>query len=261
MCVIRFNLICLCKKGFSIHFVHVLLIASPPLEPPVLELRSNNGTVGEPVEVFVSARNISGSIAQLTISLSGFPMDTIFSKGTTQDDGSIALTESEFGKLGLTFSKAGIYNLVIIVTQDSGNGSIISRSINMTIIVDETDVSVDFHVCYSESRQSIEYSWSITVKDIVSNGETSFNQSYVNTIVKNVTLILPSWLCGLQSFTENCVYELNASMQQGQINVSRTLDISSESLNATITVILDEDLYEESMFNFQFLVDTSCDEG
>ena len=243
--------------------MHVLFIASAPLEPPVIELRSNNGTVGEPVEIIVSARNISGSKEQLTIILSGFPIETIFSKGTTRVDGSIVLKESEFGKLSVTFSQAGTYNIVVLVTQDGGDGSTISRSGKMTVVVNKNAdiVRVDFYACYSESRHSLEYSWSLTVKDIVSNGLDGSNQSYVSTVVKDVTLNLPSWLCGLQSYIGDCVYDLNTSMLQGQINVTRTLDISSESLNATITVILDEDLYEESMFNFQFLVDKSCDEG
>ncbi|WAR12069.1 hypothetical protein MAR_026249, partial [Mya arenaria] len=99
---------CICNDGF---YGPNCNSTTPPLEPPSLSLRGSSGFVDEPLQITVDAKNISGSLEQLQISVSGFPSDAFFEDGLQNIDGVLCLNSSQFGTLNITFKQPGEINL------------------------------------------------------------------------------------------------------------------------------------------------------
>ncbi|XP_052815880.1 uncharacterized protein LOC128242674 isoform X2 [Mya arenaria] len=125
--------------------------ATPPLEPPSLSLRGSSGFVNEPLQITVDAKNISGSLEQLHIAVSGFPSETLFEDGLQNIDGVLCLNSSQFGTLNITFKRAGEINLNVTVLQSDIN---MTRFGQMTVLIYPTiSANLAFEGCLNAAER------------------------------------------------------------------------------------------------------------
>lgn len=234
----------------------MFVLASPPAEPPVLELRSTNGTVNEAIELTIAARNVSGTLDQLSITISGFPNDTKLSRGTVQADGSVFLASTEFGNINMSTSVAGIHTVIVTVTQDFGNNAVITRTGKLIVTVKPKppSIHVDMFGCYSGSNNFVLYSWSLSVEKVPG---VSGNESNTNAAVQDVYMLLPSWVHMTDTKSADDMYKLNTSMTQGTLELTKTF----EPFNLTILIQVDEAVYDKATIQYLFVINQICDEG
>ncbi|XP_053399792.1 uncharacterized protein LOC128557108 [Mercenaria mercenaria] len=141
--------VCICFDGF---YGPNCNSSVPPPEPPVLELASAAvGYVNVPIELTISARNLSGSLEEIEIFVTGFQNDTVFSKGSLLESGELHLTYRDFGRLEMTTQVLGHLNLDITVVQTSSDWNF-TRSGIMSIKVYKNLTTVDIQLqgCFFE---------------------------------------------------------------------------------------------------------------
>lgn len=86
----------------------------------MLQLRSSLGYNSKPIQLLISARNLSGIFESLTLNIKGFPVGTTFSKGRLNDNNALVLSSIEFGLINMTVTGdfTGILVLDIEVVQE-----------------------------------------------------------------------------------------------------------------------------------------------
>ncbi|XP_052815878.1 uncharacterized protein LOC128242673 isoform X2 [Mya arenaria] len=139
---------CICNDGF---YGANCKSTTPPLEPPSLSLRGSSGFVDEPLQIKVDAKNISGSLEHLQISVSGFQSDTLFEDGLQYIDGVLCLNSSQFGTLNITFKRPGEINLNVTVHQSDINKT---RFGQMTVLIYPTiSANLAFEGCLNAAER------------------------------------------------------------------------------------------------------------
>ncbi|WAR23257.1 WAPA-like protein, partial [Mya arenaria] len=229
---------------------------TPPVEPPVLEVRSTPGYAREPIELQISARNISGVFEDLSIIISDIPPNTLFSKGVLKGDGNLYIDASKFGYINMTTDQYGEIDLKITVMQTIIDQNL-SRSTVLRLLIHpyfET-VSVQFTACLAEDKNnSVMFSSSVSFVGI-SNTEITQNISF--TLPHVVSLMLPTWVHPLERYNKDSVYQIDTKVALGHLQITRPY----KPFNTSVIVRVQPDGVPLKEFVFEFQVGSECSEG
>ncbi|XP_052774203.1 uncharacterized protein LOC128212867 isoform X2 [Mya arenaria] len=245
--------VCECMNGFHGTYCNR---TTPPVEPPVLEVRSTPGYAREPIELQISARNISGVFEDLSIIISDIPPNTLFSKGVLKGDGNLYIDASKFGYINMTTDQYGEIDLKITVMQTIIDQNL-SRSTVLRLLIHpyfET-VSVQFTACLAEDKNnSVMFSSSVSFVGI-SNTEITQNISF--TLPHVVSLMLPTWVHPLERYNKDSVYQIDTKVALGHLQITRPY----KPFNTSVIVRVQPDGVPLKEFVFEFQVGSECSEG
>ncbi|XP_053392990.1 uncharacterized protein LOC128555229 [Mercenaria mercenaria] len=243
--------VCLCDEGF---YGPSCNSTSPPPEPPLLELKSKAGFTNEPVELTISARNLSGCLDEIQIFLSGMPDGTSFSKGIVQNDSTILLLSTDFGQLNMTTNSTGEHSLKILVTQFT-NGTNFTRSGELQIMIYPKieNASFEFDGCFSEDSKG-EIVARLNSSVILSSEQQTFLNNESTSIPHSVTLTVPTWARPLETFKSGSVYRIEDTVKGYFLKLNGRF----EPFNVTVDVKIEPDGVPSAAYSKQFEVSRFC---
>ncbi|XP_053399758.1 uncharacterized protein LOC128557104 [Mercenaria mercenaria] len=250
--------VCICFDGF---YGPNCNSSVPPPEPPVLELTSTDvGYVNVPIELTISARNLSGSLEEIEIFITGFQNDTVFSKGILLASGELHLTYKDFGRLDMTTQIFGNLNLNITVVQTSTDWSF-TRSGIMSIKVYKNPTTVDIQLqgCFFEYNDTFAALLNSSVVFEDRNETGPDNSSHI--APHSVLLNLPPGVDPLteEKLGENMAYKIDDML----VNSVLLVHTSPEPFTLSVDVHIDQSgfplpTYSRKLEITQFCVE-ECD--
>ncbi|XP_060589875.1 uncharacterized protein LOC132745057 [Ruditapes philippinarum] len=202
--------ICICESGYYGSSCNSTI---PPPEPPLLELKSEAGFTNEPIELTISARNLSGSLEDIEIFVSGMTNGTTFSKGRVENDSSVLLSSSDFGLIHITTGNPGEQTLRIkVIQQTKENNFTRIGELPVMVYPEVTNISIEFEGCFTKDHaEQVVVTLNSSV-DILTSEEQSIIQNKSTLIPYTVSLALPSWVRPLETFESDNVYRIEETV-------------------------------------------------
>ncbi|KAL3876029.1 hypothetical protein ACJMK2_033916 [Sinanodonta woodiana] len=127
-----------------------------PQYPPMLEVRVIDGYEDEPLQVYLSAKNISGPVDRLYLQVEGFPNETLFSKGNVSQnlggDEVLFIEQDDFGSVNMTLPKGFSGGLSLEITAFSEEENKTQQQRRIYTVYIEPQFTFDIKACLSENR-------------------------------------------------------------------------------------------------------------
>lgn len=237
---------------------HVNFTAIPPPEPPLIELKSEPGFANVPIELTISAKNLSGSLEDIQIFLSGIKNGTTFSKGTIQNDSSVVLSSSEFGLINMTAKSFGEQVLKIYIIQVTNKMNFTRMAeMSVTVYPEVKNVSFMFEGCFTNDNAK-EIVVSINSSVFVLTSDEKVDMENKSMPIPHVTSItLPSWARPLDSFQSDSVYRIEDTVTDYVVRINGHF----EPFMITYDVKIEPDGVPSLVFTKSFEVSTFCNGG
>jgi hypothetical protein len=179
----------------------------------LLELKSEAGFTNEPIELTISARNLSGSLEDIEIFVSGMTNGTTFSKGRVENDSSVLLSSSDFGLIHITTGNPGEQTLRIkVIQQTKENNFTRIGELPVMVYPEVTNISIEFEGCFTKDHADEVVVTLNSSVDILTSEEQSITQNKSTHIPYTVSLALPSWVRPLETFESDNVYRIEETV-------------------------------------------------
>ncbi|KAL4240890.1 hypothetical protein ACF0H5_001672 [Mactra antiquata] len=211
--------VCICNEGY---YGSTCSSSTKPSEPPVLAILAVSGFVDKPIELQISATNMSGHFEDINIIISGIPNATTFSKGTLETDGTLILDSSEFGLVTMTTSFEGQVTLSVRAEQFSSDINATRLGDLVFNVYDQPKVNIELNGCFfNDSNNSLRVKLNSSVS-IVGNSSL---------FTHNVQLIVPSWVSPLGESNTEHTYNIKDTVKNYILSVNMV-----HEFNVTIIV-------------------------
>ncbi|KAL4240889.1 hypothetical protein ACF0H5_001671 [Mactra antiquata] len=200
--------VCICNEGY---YGPLCSSSIKPSEPPVLAISAVSGFVDKPIELRISAINVSGLFEDINIIISGIPNATTFSKGTLKTDGTLILDSSEFGLVTMTTSFVGHVTLNVRAEQFSPDINATRLGDLVFNVYDQPNVNIELNGCFfNNSNNSLRVKLNSSVS-IVGNSSL---------FTHNVQLIAPSWVSPLGESNTEHTYNVKDTVKNYILSVN-----------------------------------------
>lgn len=231
---------------FHSFVIHIFFLPGepPPPQLPVLEIEASNGFPNEPIELTVSAWNLSGSLEDIDLYVKNFPNATHFSRGIFVNASTLFIQNSDYGKINMTTTYEGEISLTIIAVQrfELGNVSIGDR-LQIKVYPKLKDIEINLEGCFAEDRNGSAVA--------VINSTIVFGNKLLDDprrasfrVLYDVLLTVPSWVQPFDTTDNAKEYEIGKDVVNGMLKLIGRY----QPMNITVSVYIRPDGFPEQLF-------------
>lgn len=228
----------------------------PPVQPPVVELKAKNGFSNEPVQLSVVAQNLSGTLDDIKMYVTGIPTNTSFSKGTVLNNNTLLLNGEDLGEMNMTTSYEGEIKLKFHTIQHFALVNVSSIS-ELRIQSYPKVEQIDIHLngCFSE--EGTDRPVALLNSSVVFGNKLLDSPGSSRLVIPNIiVLLVPSWITpyGTQGGTTVHEYRIEANVQNGALEMNSRY----EPFNVSVHVRIEPEGLPSSEFSKNIAIVQPC---
>lgn len=210
--------------------------------------------MNEPIELTVSARNLSGSLEDIDIYVNNFPNVTNFSRGMFVNASTLFIHNSDYGKMNMTTSYEGEFYLTVIAVQRFELVNVSTGAkLQIKVYPKLKDIEFFLNGCFAEDRSGSAVA--VINSSIVFGNKLLDHPSRANLRVPyDVLLTVPSWVQPFDTTVNAKEYEIGKDVVNGMLKLNGRY----EPINITVSVYIRPEGFPEQLFSDRVEIVKPC---